>query len=167
MLLLLVALNHKEHVSVMCMLHQQLLFIIEGYQSQFLICMETSILRLAGPIMLERLAIRPEYLNMEQQEGSHDRGKIGMKNCSTSEQPLEHPTHLQEKVPQDPINPLSVAGAVIDGDENKMGRMLIGNASFDKEVLGKGDDTRLEIQVDGACTISEDTYNESLGHGTR
>ncbi|KAI3766732.1 hypothetical protein L2E82_16803 [Cichorium intybus] len=44
-------------------------------------------------IMLERLGIRPEYLNMEQQGGSHDRGKIGMKNCSSSEHALEMSRH--------------------------------------------------------------------------
>ncbi|KAL4569260.1 hypothetical protein LXL04_024896 [Taraxacum kok-saghyz] len=42
-----------------------------------------------SPIMLERLGIRPEYLTMDQQQGSQDRGKIGIKNCSSKEQVAE------------------------------------------------------------------------------
>ncbi|KAI3778333.1 hypothetical protein L2E82_07550 [Cichorium intybus] len=49
-------------------------------------------------IMLERLGIRPEYLNMEQQGGSHDRGKIGMKNCSSSEHALEMSRHTVSRL---------------------------------------------------------------------
>ncbi|KAI3768467.1 hypothetical protein L2E82_19167 [Cichorium intybus] len=68
---------------------------------------------LASPIMLERLGIMPEYLNSEQQGGSHDRGKIGMKNCSSSEQALEMSRHTMSRLLMD-VGFDSASGGSVD-----------------------------------------------------
>ncbi|KAI3689329.1 hypothetical protein L2E82_47283 [Cichorium intybus] len=68
---------------------------------------------LASPVMLERLGIMPEYLNSEQQGGSHDRGKIGMKNCSSSEQALEMSHHTVSRLLMD-VGFDSASGGSVD-----------------------------------------------------
>ncbi|KAI3788244.1 hypothetical protein L2E82_01004 [Cichorium intybus] len=68
---------------------------------------------LVSPIMLERLGIMPEYLNSEQQGGSHDRGKIRMKNCSSSEQALEMSRHTVSRLLMD-VGFDSASGGSVD-----------------------------------------------------
>lgn len=85
-----------------------------------------------SPIMLERLGIRPEYLNMEQ-TGNHDRGKsgsLGMKNNLSPEQAAEMSRKLVSRLLMDvgferaSGGPLDIFGQLFGSHISKLGRIL-------------------------------------------
>ncbi|KAJ9564702.1 hypothetical protein OSB04_000668 [Centaurea solstitialis] len=85
-----------------------------------------------SPIMLERLGIRPEYLNMEQQ-GNHDRGKSGasgMKNNLSSDQAAEMSRKVVSRLLMDvgfdsaSGGPLDIFAQLFGCHISKLGRIL-------------------------------------------
>lgn len=85
-----------------------------------------------SPIMLERLGIRPEYLNMEQQ-GNHDRGKsgsIGMKNNLSADQAAEMSRKVVSRLLMDvgfdsaSGGPLDIFAQLFGCHISKLGRIL-------------------------------------------
>nr|XP_043608756.1 uncharacterized protein LOC122580550 [Erigeron canadensis] len=85
-----------------------------------------------SPIMLERLGIRPEYLNMEQQ-GNHDRpkrGLLGMKNNLSPEQAVEMSRKVVSRLLMDVgfdssiDGPLDIFGQLFGCHISKLGRIL-------------------------------------------
>ncbi|KAL8200237.1 hypothetical protein R6Q57_011576 [Mikania cordata] len=85
-----------------------------------------------SPIMLERLGIRPEYLNMEQ-TGNHDHGKGGsfrMKNNLSPEQAAEMSRKMVSRLLMDvgfdqaSGGPLDIFGQLFGSHISKLGRIL-------------------------------------------
>ncbi|XP_076885604.1 uncharacterized protein LOC143535150 [Bidens hawaiensis] len=85
-----------------------------------------------SPIMLERLGIRPEYLNMEQ-TGNHDRvksGSSGMKNSLSSEQAAELSRKVVSRLLMDvgfdraSNGPLDIFGQLFGSHVCKLGQIL-------------------------------------------
>ncbi|KAK9074896.1 hypothetical protein SSX86_003215 [Deinandra increscens subsp. villosa] len=85
-----------------------------------------------SPIMLERLGIKPEYLNMEQ-TGNHDRGKsgsLGMKNNLSPEQAAEMSRKMVSRLLMDvgfdraSGGPLDIFGQLFGSHISKLGRIL-------------------------------------------
>ncbi|KAM0000926.1 hypothetical protein Hdeb2414_s0005g00156871 [Helianthus debilis subsp. tardiflorus] len=86
-----------------------------------------------SPIMLERLGIRPEYLNMEQ-TGNHDHrgksGSSGMKNNLSPEQAAEMSRKMVSRLLMDvgfdraTGGPLDIFGQLLGSHVSKLGRIL-------------------------------------------
>ncbi|KAI3813838.1 hypothetical protein L1987_18573 [Smallanthus sonchifolius] len=85
-----------------------------------------------SPIMLERLGIRPEYLNMEQ-TGNHERGRsgsFGMKNNLSPEQAAEMSRKIVSRLLMDvgfdraSGGPLDIFGQLFGSHISKLGRIL-------------------------------------------
>ncbi|KAI3767713.1 hypothetical protein L2E82_18072 [Cichorium intybus] len=106
-----------------------------------------------------------EYLNMEQQGGSHDRGKIGIKNCSSSEHALEMSRHTVSRLLMNvgfDLASVDILAQLVGCHISKLGRILkVLSDSYRKDCSAIG---LLKMFLQ---TIGHGAFSEVVKDGTK